>query len=327
MSREPAVFSAARLRLTLWYLGILVVIVGLLSTALYRILLSLQQAELRAVGPTVRGGISRLFARDEGTLAVQIIAIDTGVLILAALGAYVLAGRTLEPIAQSMERQQRFAAAASHELRTPLTVLQGSMEVALLNRRTPDEYERILREAAAEAKRLGVLVADLLAMARAQRDAEALSLELVDMRDVVLAAAESLRPLADGKAQTLEVQLDKSLLVQGDALKLRQVLSNLLDNAITYTPPGGTVRLSARRERHQVEVEVRDSGPGVAAEHLPRLFEPFYRVDGARSGDSTHTGLGLALAAWIVRAHQGRLEVESRPGAGAIFTLSLPAIV
>lgn len=319
-------FNAARLHLTLWYLAILAVIVGLLSLALYRILVSLQRAELQSVGPTVRRGIAQLFARDEGTLAVQIIALDAGVLIVAALGAYVLAGRTLEPIAQAMERQQRFAAAASHELRTPLTVLQGSMEVALLNRRTPEEYEQILRQAAAEANRLGLLVADLLALARAQRDAEVLSLELLDVRDVVQEVVEGLRPLAEGKGQTLEVQLDRSLLVRGDALKLRQAVSNLLDNAVTYTPPGGTVQVSARREHHQVQIRVRDSGPGIAAEHLPRLFEPFYRVDSARSGNSVHTGLGLALAAWIVRAHRGHLGVESHVGAGTVFTLSLPAI-
>jgi two-component system sensor histidine kinase CiaH len=320
-------FNAARLRLTFWYLAILVVIVGLLSVVLYRILVSLQQAELQSIGPKVREGIEDLFARDEGTLAVQIIALDAGVLILAALGAYVLAGRTLAPIAQSMERQQRFAAAASHELRTPLTVLQGSMEVALLNRRTPEEYERVLIEATGEAHRLGMLVADLLALSRVQRDGQALALELVDMREVIEAVVDSLRPLAAGKCQSLEVRLDRTLLVYGDPLKLRQVVTNLLDNAVTYTQRGGRVELSARRERNEVHVHVRDSGPGIAPEHLSRLFEPFYRIDDARSGDSTHSGLGLAIASWIVHAHHGRLDVESNAGTGTVFTMKLPAVV
>lgn len=318
-------FSAARLRLTLWYLAILIAIVGLLSLALYHILVSLQQAELRAIGPTVRHGVASLFARDEGTLAVEILAIDGGVLILAVLGAYVLAGRTLDPIAQAMERQQRFAAAASHELRTPLTVLQGSLEVALLNRRTPEEYERVLRQAAAEAQRMGVLVADLLTLARAQRDVDALSLTLTDLRDVVAEAAEGVRPLAEDKGQTLAVRVERPLLVQGDARKLRQLVTNLLDNAITYTPAGGTVQVSGGSERGHVLVRVRDDGPGIAPEQLPRLFEPFYRVDATRGGDSTHSGLGLALAAWIARAHRGHLDVESHLGEGTVFTLSLPA--
>lgn len=319
-------FNAARLRLTLWYLAILAVVVGLLSLTLYRILVSLQHTELRSVGPAARSGVARLFARDEGILAVQIGALDAGVLILAALGAYVLAGRTLAPIAQSMERQQRFAAAASHELRTPLTVLQGRLEVALLQRRTPEEYEQIVGQAVGEAQRLGVLVGDLLALARAQRDAEALSVELVDVRELVQEVVAGLRPLAEGKGQMLDVQLDRSLLVQGDAIKLRQAVSNVLDNAVAYTPAGGRVQISGHREHRQVRLRVRDNGPGVAPEHLPQLFEPFYRVDGARGGDGSHSGLGLALAAWIVRAHGGHLEVESHPGAGSVFTLSLPAI-
>lgn len=132
-------FSVARPRLTLWYLAILAAIVGLLSLVLYRILVSLQQAEPRSLEPTVRHGVAGFFARDERSMVQQIVALDAGVLILAVLGAYVLAGRTLRPIEQAMERQQRFATAASHELRTPLTVLQGSMEVVLLNRHTPEE--------------------------------------------------------------------------------------------------------------------------------------------------------------------------------------------
>jgi signal transduction histidine kinase len=321
------VFSAARLRLTLWYLAILGAIVALLSLVIYRILDSLQDSELHAIGAAQRHGVADLFARDVRLLAVQILALDAGVLILAALGAYVLAGRTLEPIEQAMDRQQRFAAAASHELRTPLTVLRGNMEVALLNRRTVDEYEEILRRSADEATRMGVLVADLLALARAQRDAEALSLELLDLGAIAREAAEGIRPLAEGKQQALELRLDGSLLVQGDPLKLRQVLSNLIDNAVAYTSAGGTILITGRLERRHVLVEVRDSGPGIAAEHLPRIFEPFYRVDAVRSGDSAHTGLGLALAAWIVRAHHGRLSVDSQVGVGTVFSLGLPAVM
>ena len=116
------------------------------------------------------------------------------------------------------------------------------------------------------------------------------------------------------------------MLVHGDALKLREVVSNLLDNAVTYTPPGGTVLLIGRRDRGIVRLEVRDSGPGIAPEHLPRLFEPFYRVEDMRSRDTTHTGLGLALAAAVVHAHLGPIAVESNVRSGTTFTLSLPAV-
>lgn len=112
--------------------------------------------------------------------------------------------------------------------------------------------------------------------------------------------------------------------MRGDAVKLRQTLANLLDNAVTYTPEGGSIRLSGYRERDQAAVAVRDTGPGIEPRHLPRLFEPFYRVDTARGGGEDHAGLGLALAAWIARAHGGHLAVDSHVGAGSVFTLTLP---
>jgi len=322
-------FDRARLRLTLWYLAILAVIVFLLSFALYDLLATIiQQAEADTLDPALRRGVARFFARiasNQRALALEIAAIDLGVLILATLGAYVLAGRTLRPIQESMDRQQRFAAAASHELRTPLTVLQGTMEVALLRERTPAEYRQILGDAVTEAGRMGALIGDLLAVARAESDAMALvPLEPLDLREAARAAIEGVRPLAARKGQTLDVDLASPLPVRGDAVKLRQTLANLLDNAVTYTPEGGSIRLSGYRERDQAAVAVRDTGPGIEPRHLPRLFEPFYRVDTARGGGEDHAGLDLALAAWIARAHGGHLAVDSHVGAGSVFTLTLP---
>ncbi|HKC74584.1 MAG TPA: ATP-binding protein [Chloroflexota bacterium] len=317
-------FSTARLRLTLWYLAVLGTIVVLLSVALYEVLLRLQQAEVQALGRVAHHGVARLFADDARVLAIQLGAIDLGMLILAALGAHVLAGRTLRPIQEAMERQERFAVAASHELRTPLTVLQGTLEVALLRDRTPAEYKEILSRAATEAARMGTLVGDLLALARVQSDREILARAPLDLRVVAREAAEGVESLAARKGQRLEVELDGPLPTCGDQLKLRQALTNLLDNAITYTPEGGAIRLSARAARGRAVIAVRDTGPGIEAQHLPHLFEPFYRVDCARGGGSGHTGLGLALAAWIALAHGGHLAVESRIGVGTLFTLTLP---
>ena len=317
-------FDAARLRLTLWYLAILALIVGLLSFALYHILVRFPAPAVPAGPLTLTKLVAILAGIPDQVLAWQIVAVDLGVLVLAALGAYVLAGRTLRPIAEVMARQQRFAAAASHELRTPLTVLQGSMEVALLRRRPPEEYERVLREAVAEVDRMGALVADLLALVRAERDVDALRPAPLDLAELAAEVAEGARPLAARRGQAMELALGVPLPVQGDALKLRQALRNLLDNAVAYTPPGGTIRLVARREHGQALLEVRDSGPGIAHEHLPRLAEPFYRVDPAADRASGHSGLGLPMASWIARAHRGQLRVESRVGLGSTFTLALP---
>jgi signal transduction histidine kinase len=227
-------------------------------------------------------------------------------------------------LAEVMERQERFAAAASHELRTPLTVLQGTLELALLRDRTPTEHKEILSRAATEVVRMGTLIDDLLALARVQSDREILAREPLDLRAVAREAAKGVKPLAARKGQTLEVELDGPLPTCGDQLKLCQALTNLLDNAISYTPQGGAIRLSARAVRGRAVIAVRDTGPGIEAQHLPHLFEPFYRGDPARGGGSGHAGLGLALAAWIVQAHGGHLEAESRIGVGTVFTLTLP---
>src|SRR5690348_7525532 len=133
-------FDRARWRLTAWYLAILTVIVGILSLALYHILVRIPPEAVAATQPAYNPIVGWLAELPDQTLALNLIAVDAGVLVLAALGAFVLAGRTLKPIAEAMGRQQRFAAAASHQLRTPLTVLQGTMEVALLRQRSPAEY-------------------------------------------------------------------------------------------------------------------------------------------------------------------------------------------
>lgn len=316
-------FHAARLRLTAWYLLILAVIVAVLSFALYRLLLLTQGAELHAVETGARLPLVHAFAHDEVILAYQIVAVDVGVLLLAAFGSYLLAGRTLRPIQDAMERQRRFAAAASHELRTPLTALQGNLEVALLSRRKPEEYEQLLREAVDDTERMGRLVRDLTLLARPEGDTALAQRETIDLREVVCDALSDIEILAADKGQRLEVELGAALPVQGQPLRLRQVFVNLLENAVRYTPEEGEIRLVGRREHGHAVVSVRDTGAGISQEDLPHLFEPFYRADKARS-NADHVGLGLSLASWIVHAHGGQIEAESQPGAGSDFTVSLP---
>lgn len=315
-------FDAARLRLTAWYTLILAIIVAVLSLALYYALLKAQQSELVSVRGHAAPLVARIFARDEGTLATEIILIDLGVLLLAGVGAYFLAGRTLQPVMEVMERQRRFAAAASHELRTPLTALRGNLEVALLNPRSPSEYRAIIAEAVAETERMGRLVRDLTTLARAEQGV-VIPLTSLDLAEVTRQAIGDIQLLATRKHQVIEADLPDGLVVRGDAVKLRQAVTNLLDNAVAYTADGGAVHVVGKRERGCALLEVRDSGIGIPPEHLAHLFEPFYQIDGARSAPG-HVGLGLALTAWIVRAHGGSVEAASREGVGSVFTLCLP---
>jgi signal transduction histidine kinase len=316
-------FNAARVRLAGWYMAILAVVIGLLSVALYRLLRQVQDDDLHSAHQNARHVLANVFAHDQVTLAYQIAGVDLALLVLALLGAYALAGRTLKPIEEAVDRQRRFASAASHELRTPLTALQGHVEVALLKQRTPPEYERILRGIADDIERMGQLVRSMLVLARPDRDATLAVSESVDLSDVGREAATALDRLATSGSRTFEVSLHQPLTVRGDPLLLRQVVLNLLDNAIAHTPEGGSIGIVGRRERGHAVLEVRDTGPGIARADLPHIFEPFYQADAARS-DSGHIGLGLALAAWMVRVHGGKLEVVSHEGAGSTFTVSLP---
>jgi two-component system OmpR family sensor kinase len=231
---------------------------------------------------------------------------------------------------QSEQRMRQFVADASHELRTPLTSIRGFAELHRQGAVTdPGELSRLLGRIEDEAKRMGLLVDDLLLLARLdqQRPVERAP---VALDDVAAAAVEAARVAAPERALELEVMVDDDrLVVDGDEARLHQVIANLLDNALAYSPAGTpvTVRVG-RTRRHDADrasVEVIDQGPGLTPAQAERVFERFYRVDAARSRARGGTGLGLSIVAAIVAAHGGTVEVDSAPGAGATFRVLLPA--
>ena len=247
---------------------------------------------------------------------------------------------------------RRFSADASHELRTPLTILRGEIEVALRSAREPQEYQRVLASAMEEVERMARLVDDLLLLSRA--DAGALRWEEgpVELDRLVEEVAKQGDVLGRAREIHVGIQRLEPLIVQGDEQRLRQLLLNLVDNAVKYTGPAGRVTLSLVRVGGEVdeptsppseasllrpsaqspdrpttewaEIVVEDTGVGIPAEALPRIFERFYRVDGARSREAGGTGLGLCIAKTIAEAHGGSIQVRSTPGAGSTFTVLLP---
>ncbi len=231
----------------------------------------------------------------------------------------------IEALDQAFTRQRRFVADASHELRTPVAAIRSKTDLALRQAVLPQEYANILRPINTEAERLGRLISDLLALARGDEgqtrlDQEPLRLDL--MAEVVMATAE---PLAAERNITLRIHAPEPVIVYGDEVRLIQVLMNLLDNAIRYTLSGGCVLVSVERGRDVVALRVHDTGIGIAAEHLPHLFERFYRVDPARTRmEGGGSGLGLSIVEWVVQKHGGAVAVESQVGQGSIFTVSLP---
>jgi len=251
---------------------------------------------------------------------------DLGALLLAAPAAYALAGYALRPAEEALAREERVAVAVSHELRTPMTVLLGTLEAALLRRRTPEQYEDVLRRATAEAVHVSDLLDEALTLAHVESGVDTLFSVPLDLRALAHVAVEEARPRAEDKGQTLDATLDGPLPVHGNARMLRRALDSLLDNAMDHTPATGAICLTARRAHGWAALTIQDTGPGIAPDHLSHLFEPFYRVDPTRTsrGDTRHAGLGLSRAMRIARAHGGRLTVESHVGQGSAFTLSLP---
>jgi two-component system OmpR family sensor kinase len=224
---------------------------------------------------------------------------------------------------RSQDRMRRFIADASHELRTPLTSVRGLAEYGLQqgDLASPEELLRLMGLIAREAGRMGRLVDDLLLLARFDAG-RALDLRPVDLASIAAEAVQQARIVAAGRPITLEAA--EPVIVDADAERLRQVIDNLIGNAIRHTPPGTPVAVTVSSEPGSGRLTVADNGPGMTQEQASHVFERFYRTDGARSRAHGGAGLGLAIAASLAAAHGGELTVDTEPGRGAAFRLHLP---
>jgi len=224
----------------------------------------------------------------------------------------------------AFERQARFTADASHELRTPLAIIRSHAELALARPRTADEYRDAIDTCLRASSRMTALVDGLLMLARADAGKLDLRQEPIDLRSLVEEGVTLFRPLASSKQVALDACLAETRIV-GDPLRLEQVLTNLLSNALYYNHPGGRIEVQLGTAAAEVVLTVRDTGCGIPAEDQAHIFERFYRVDKARARASGGNGLGLAICKSIVEAHGGTLGFDSTPGAGSTFWVCLPA--
>jgi len=220
---------------------------------------------------------------------------------------------------------QRFTADVAHELRTPLTALRGGIEIALRAERSPEEYRRVLVSSIEEVDQLIRLAEDLLLLSRSTIGLTA-ARQPVDLEPLCLEALEIGVRLAQSKGVAVSMGATAPAVVKGDAGALRRALLNLVDNAVKYTPAGGSVVISLCRTRESAALVVEDTGIGIDPADDGRIFERFVRLDAGRSRDTGGSGLGLAIARSIVLAHGGALEVDSRPSGGSRFTIRLPAL-
>jgi len=232
--------------------------------------------------------------------------------------------RMISRLDEAFQHNRRFLADASHELRTPLTVLRGELEGLVRQNEMDDHSREHLGGLLEEVERLAHLVENLFALSRLDAGLAQNKPQVFDLARLAAGTAEQMCLLAEDKCLTVKCAPAAPVPVEGDRSRLKQVIVNLLDNAIKYTPAGGVVTLSVFARNGEAVCEVADNGIGIPAESIPHIFDRFYRVDAARSRDLGGAGIGLSIVKAICLAHGGRVEADSVPGAGSTFRVHLP---
>lgn len=236
---------------------------------------------------------------------------------------------TFNRLQRSIDEMRRFTSNAAHELRTPLQVIRTEVEVTLRaeklhGKSTIDEFRRVAEVTLTESTRLSVLVDQLLSLSRQDAGVDRSQHEPVSLKAILLDVVESLREISKSKGQTIIVGKLADVAVRGDDILLYNLFSNLIENAVKYTPTEGKISVSSVAEAGQVRIAIEDTGIGIDPAHHEHLFKRFYRVDASRNRDGT--GLGLAICKSIVQSHDGQIEVDSQLGHGATFTVTFPVI-
>jgi signal transduction histidine kinase len=245
-------------------------------------------------------------------------------LALAMAGGFWLSDRALKPIRTAMEKQREFVADASHELRTPLALIRANAEILKREGYKPvDSNIESVDDIILETDRLAALVTQMLTLARAETD-QPPQFVPVDLNGLAEDTAREMRLLAEPRDISIAVDAGDETIVSGDPLRLRELITILLDNSLKYSEEGAAVTVRVRPDSGRAVLKVTDTGRGIPIEAMPKLFDRFYRADKARSREMGGSGLGLSIAKWIADVHKGTIGIESTPGQGTTVTVGLP---
>lgn len=328
-------FRSARLKLTIVYCLIFFAIFWLFSAGLYLwmersfgegYVSQVQSQQGSQTGNQAFDNHSKETATIAGNVAFhqlgRILLLLNGLMVVVIPGlAWLLTARTLRPIEATYNRQNQFVSDASHELRTPLTIMQAELDLALRQTRLPQEYRATIQSARQEVARLHELTEALLFIARQDHQPIQLT-EPVDITDVLTEVVCRLQPLADAKQQTIQFEPPPAMRLSGSSSMLQQLFTNLLDNAIKFSPNGGRIVIICDLSDKQAVIRIIDSGPGMSRLASQMAFERFYRADSARS--QRGFGLGLPICKAIVDQHGGSINLSSAAGQGTTVTVNLP---
>ncbi len=316
-------FQRARFRLTAYYILVIAVILSVYSLILFQALAgNLRDGEFgdEQVNPMA-------IDRTIDNLKTSIFIIDLIVLVLVSFLSYILAGRTLKPIKKSLEAQQQFSANASHELRTPLAIMKTDSEVALRNPRNTLNDLRVLTESnLEEVERMSKIVNDLLILSRSQRLKET-HFSKIDLSEAVIKMAHKMRQQALNKNVSLNVTKTEGGFISGDNDAVEQMILNILQNAVNYTPEKGSIEVALENKENFIELKITDTGIGIEKNKLSRIFERFYKADDSRTSVTEGAGLGLSIVKEIVDNHRGKITISSELNKGTEVIIQFARII
>ena len=343
-------FHSARLKLTAWYLLIIMCISVMFSVVIYTYLINEVQrfdaaqrykmerriaehqrdcialyGQFCHIIPTQAALNDELLVEAKKRILFLLGGVNTTILVLSGAFGYMLAGRTLKPIKEMMDEQNRFVSDASHELRTPLTSLKSSFEVYLRSRRTTlKESNQLVKESLEEVNKMQALSESMLQLAQYQKPNGHMQFELVELQQIIKEAEKRLEPIARQKKIAVHTALEE-VSVYGNKYSLVDLIVILLDNAIKYSPSGSTIIMKTKKADNQGVISVVDQGIGIEEKDRIQIFDRFYRADSARSKNASGGyGLGLSIAKKIVDIHKGSIDIASEIGKGTTFTIRLP---